>query len=201
MHIAVVSPLQLTTGNRTTALRIVGILKDLGHSTIIVDAFNARSFRFLAAPDFFVCIHAMRSAVPLLQAHKNTPMVLVLGGTDANDVLETTSRGALEGDDSVSKAQDSKVVQLTEKGELLLSVLEKSCAVVGFSTPLCDTARAVLTSSRRRLQGGPSVYEISQGVDLHESSVSPTPFVYPDVESGESPTPFLVTIDTYRSSS
>ena len=181
MHIAVVSPLQLTTGNRTTALRIVGILKDLGHTTIIVDAFNARSFRFLAAPDFFVCIHAMRSAVPLLRAHKNTPIVLVLGGTDANDVLEAAT--ALS-DGNASPTQGSEL-QLTEKGEILLSVLEKSCAVVGFSTPLCDTARAVLTSSC--LPVTPTVYEISQGVDLHESSVSPTPFVYPDVEPGKSP--------------
>ena len=257
MFIAVVSPLQLTTGNRTTALRIVAILNELGHKTIVVDAFNARSFRFLASPDAFVCIHAFRSAIPLLAVHERTPVVLVMGGTDANDTLVADDRAPGVGDANcngndndnddddnesvVDVACDTPAIEnrrrrrrhrhrqtrccrLTRKGEELRHVLQKSCAVVCFSTPLCDVVRSVLavgpstsriggdvamasTSAHGTQKGAnsdvsssiattttttittvtappafsaplPPVFEIPQGVDLHVSSVSPTPFVY-----------------------
>ena len=170
MQLKLVSPLTPMTGNRTTAERILGILRRLGNETALVDTAASDQFHSLRA-DRFVCIHAFRALVPLLAVQPGIRPVLVLGGTDANDIV------------------DAKSGLLTVKGQILFGVIQKVCVVVGFSKPLCDAVKEVYRrgTDASRIDAVPvaplpPVFQIAQGVDLRARlEVDVQQSLFPDI--------------------
>lgn len=81
MKISLITPAhkQTRTGNRTTALRWAGLLRQLGHRVQIVTAYEG------APADLMIALHAWRSAdsVRVWRAsHPGKPLILCLSGTD-----------------------------------------------------------------------------------------------------------------------
>ncbi len=84
---------QSKTGNRTTALRWAGMLREAGHRVRIDVDYNGEP------TDLVIAIHAWRSAASILRYRERFPggpLVVCLGGTDVNTFLkshpETTLR-------------------------------------------------------------------------------------------------------------
>jgi len=95
VKISVITPekKQAKSGNRTTALRWAGFLREAGHRVHIDTAYGGE------AADLMVAIHAWRSADSMLRYRErfpDGPLVIGLGGTDVNTFLkshpETTLR-------------------------------------------------------------------------------------------------------------
>ena len=85
MNIALVTPLSepalkgMVTGNDVTAWRWEAILKKLGHSVAMLDAYDGE------AVDALVALHARKSAVSIAKfskTHPNKPVIVALTGTD-----------------------------------------------------------------------------------------------------------------------
>src|SRR5512133_247916 len=101
MRIGIVTPAPSNSryGNRITALRWAGILKNLGHRTSIVQNYNGQPY------DLLIGLHARRSSSSVKRFHRDqpqSPIVLALTGTDlyrdirkhvgAKEVLELADR-------------------------------------------------------------------------------------------------------------
>ena len=118
---------------------------------------------------------------------KEVPVVTVMGGTDGNDIFidntfdDDDDDDDNDDDDEDDDGDDEIGTVLTKKGRQLREVLLQCIAVVGFSTPLCNTVRNVLAVNEQlpvhhhhhhhqhqHHQQLPNVVGISQGVRLEE---------------------------------
>lgn len=93
INIVFISPLLKSTGNETTASRIINGIKRFHHVTL-VDSSSNPSTEFLNNFDIILCLHAFRSGQYVLNAIK--PVITILGGTDCykewhnDDTLKVT---------------------------------------------------------------------------------------------------------------
>ena len=92
MKIGIVTPAPPHSryGNRVTALRWARILKDLGHSVTICQAYDGREF------DLLIALHASRSFPSISRFHREhpgRPLVVALTGTDLYGDLKEGQRG------------------------------------------------------------------------------------------------------------
>ena len=91
MRIQIVTPASAgsTHGNRITAVRWAGILKQLGHRVIITQSYDGKP------TDLLVALHARRSYRSIKRFHQNhpsLPIVVALTGTDVYRDLKTDPR-------------------------------------------------------------------------------------------------------------
>ena len=91
MKIQIVTPAppQSTYGNRVTAERWAGILKQLGHRVSISQRYG------LQPADLLIALHARRSRSSIMEfrrAHPDAPIVLALTGTDVYQDIHTNVR-------------------------------------------------------------------------------------------------------------
>ena len=91
MRIQIVTPASAgsTYGNRITAVRWAGILKQLGHRVSITQAYDGK------ATDLLVALHARRSYPSIKQFHQkhpDLPIVVALTGTDVYRDLKSDPR-------------------------------------------------------------------------------------------------------------
>ena len=91
MRIQIVTPASAgsTHGNRITAVRWAGILKQLGHRVIITQSYDGKP------TDLLVALHARRSYWSIKRFHQNhpsLPIVVALTGTDVYRDLKTDPR-------------------------------------------------------------------------------------------------------------
>jgi putative glycosyltransferase (TIGR04348 family) len=94
MRIAIVTPTAATprTGNRATATRWAGFLRELGHAVGVNAAPEG------GAPDLMIALHAWRSAEAIARFRRDDPdrpVVVALTGTDLYQYLHTEPRPTL----------------------------------------------------------------------------------------------------------
>ncbi|MDA0997360.1 MAG: selenoneine biosynthesis selenosugar synthase SenB [Proteobacteria bacterium] len=88
MKIGIITPAKKHSrnGNRATALRWAGMLRDHGHSVRIDEVYDGRPC------DLMIAIHAWRSAGSISRYREQAPagpLIVALGGTDVNTFLKT----------------------------------------------------------------------------------------------------------------
>ena len=99
-------------GNRTSALRWAGFLRDQGHNVDINTEYDGLNC------DMMIALHAWRSAEAISQyrsKYPNGPLIVALGGTDVNTFLESEKEVTLS---SMEKA-DALVCLHARIGEAL----------------------------------------------------------------------------------
>ena len=113
MRVQIVTPASAgsTYGNRITAVRWAGILKQLGHRVSITQTYDGR------ATDLLVALHARRSYQSIKrfhQQHASVPIVVALTGTDVYRDLKTDPRAmeSLEIASSIVALQPKALEQL-----------------------------------------------------------------------------------------
>ncbi len=94
MNVTIITPAPPRSrhGNRGTALRWAGILRQLGHAVSIRQQYRAGS------PDVLVALHARRSASSIErfhQRHPDRPLIVALTGTDLYGDIPAGDRDAL----------------------------------------------------------------------------------------------------------
>ncbi len=94
MQISLITPAekQSRNGNRTTALRWAGMLREAGHRVAIGVGYGG------APADLMIAIHAWRSAEPILgyrERYPVGPLVVCLSGTDVNTYLKSDPQPTL----------------------------------------------------------------------------------------------------------
>ena len=117
-------------GNRTSAVRWAGFLKDQGHSTQINTEYDG------SPCDLMIALHAWRSADAInryKEKHLHGPMIVALGGTDVNTFLKTEPEITLS---SMEKA-DALICLHDQIGEALPAhLLQKLHVIYQSATPL-----------------------------------------------------------------
>jgi len=88
MRIIIVTPAKKHTidGNRISAERWAGLLRQLGHDVSITVEYNQQP------ADLMIALHAYRSAKAIVgfkKLHPDLPLVVALGGTDVNLFLKS----------------------------------------------------------------------------------------------------------------
>lgn len=106
MRITIVTPARAgsTHGNRITAVRWAGILKQLGHRVSISQSYDRQP------ADLLIALHARRSYASVQRFHRqhsNAPIVVALTGTDLYRDLKTDPRA----EESLALAQRIVVLQ------------------------------------------------------------------------------------------
>src|SRR5689334_24198857 len=106
MRITIVTPAPAgsTHGNRITAVRWAGILKQLGHRVLISQSYDRQ------AADLLIALHARRSYASIERFHRRcsgAPLVVALTGTDLYRDLKTDPRA----EKSLALAQRIVVLQ------------------------------------------------------------------------------------------
>src|ERR1051325_12072564 len=91
MRITIVTPAPAgsTHGNRITAVRWAGILKQLGHRVLISQSYDRQ------AADLLIALHARRSYASIERFHRQcagAPIVVALTGTDLYRDLQRDPR-------------------------------------------------------------------------------------------------------------
>jgi len=94
MHIALITPAPAgsRSGNRATANRWARLLRGLGHRVDVLVEYRGES------PDLLIALHAWRSASAIrafAELHPDTPLVVVLTGTDAYRFIHTDPQETL----------------------------------------------------------------------------------------------------------
>eukprot|EP00906_Rhabdomonas_costata_P029688 RCo041928 len=93
-----ISPYTPASGNRTTASRLTGILRALGHEVTLVQPqkqSQAEMVAVVAEAGICVALHAWRSGVMLLgcaELFRSVPLVVIFGGTDVNEMYHEPDR-------------------------------------------------------------------------------------------------------------
>ena len=94
MHIGIITPAAARSlnGNRATAQRWAGFLRQLGHRVNITTEWDGRAY------DLLVALHAWRSASSIRdykQQHPNLPLILAMTGTDLYRFLDSHPEATL----------------------------------------------------------------------------------------------------------
>ncbi len=149
MQISLITPAkkQSKNGNRTTALRWAGMLREAGHRVRVDVEYTGE------AADLMIAIHAWRSAESI-QRFRNLfpggPLIVGLGGTDVNTFLKSEPKTTLR---SMEMA-DALICLHDLIGEALPSRLRRKLHVVHQSAlplpPSLAAVRSALRSAARR---------------------------------------------------
>lgn len=134
MKIALVTPtgLKTRTGNRNTAVRWAGMLREMGHQVALANEWDGRPV------DIMLALHARRSHASIRrfhEAHPELPLVLFLTGTDLyRDIRHDHSAQA-------SMRMATLLVTLQDQGPLELSpALRRKTRVLYQSAPIAAYA-------------------------------------------------------------
>ncbi|KAH9255355.1 hypothetical protein BASA81_006474 [Batrachochytrium salamandrivorans] len=133
----ILAPLALWTGNQSTALRFRAHLVSFGWRVVLVNSNSVKDFGKVCefwGVDFVLAIHAFRAGRFLLSCKPALPFVIVLGGTDMNEVnpppvLEVVRNVLL---------QAKSVVAFTA------SLYAKAAAILGNANKICIIPQSVL---------------------------------------------------------
>ena len=163
MRIQIVTPASAgsTYGNRITAIRWAGILKQLGHRVSITQAYDGKD------TDLLVALHARRSYPSVKQFHQkhpDLPVVVALTGTDIYRDLKSDPRAmeSLKIASSIVALQPKALEQLKRsvraKARVIYQSVEKrkrtkstsanhfDVCVIAHLRPVKDPFRAALAS-------------------------------------------------------
>lgn len=130
MRICIVTPAPPRSrhGNRTTALRWAKLLRELGHSVVVAQSYEAQRC------DVLVALHAFRSAASIERFHRRhprAPIIVALTGTDVY--------GDLTGDDltvgSLDLACACVVLQPLALNQLPAEVRTKTSVILQSAPP------------------------------------------------------------------
>jgi putative glycosyltransferase (TIGR04348 family) len=169
-------------GNRVTAVRWAGLLKQLGHRVVIASD-------YLDEPcDLMIALHAKRSAGAVFRyrkLHQHAPLVVALTGTDLYRDLRNFRRPhqVLDLADLVVSLQPLAAAELSppvkeklrviyQSAELTRGVIRKSrsffdVSVVGHLRPVKDPFRAAYAA--RRLPAGSRIRVLHAGQAMGEA--------------------------------
>lgn len=130
MRIGVITPAApgSTTGNRVTANRWAGILRQLGHQVSVAQSYDGRDL------DLLVAIHAIRSArsVAAYRAkYPARPLVVLLAGTDVYGPLYTDA----DGRETIASADRLVTLQDLAMDELRQEDRRKARTIVQSAVP------------------------------------------------------------------
>jgi putative glycosyltransferase (TIGR04348 family) len=135
MKVTIVTPAPPRSrhGNRGTALRWAGVLRELGHTPSIRQQFRAGS------PDMLVALHARRSAPSIQrfhQRHPRRPLIVALTGTDLYGDIPAGDADALQ---SLELATRLIVLHELPRDALPQQVMEKVRVI--YQSAICPPRR------------------------------------------------------------
>ena len=152
MKIILVTPAPPTSraGNRTTALRWAGLLRELGHEVTVTTHYRDEPV------DAMVAIHAWRSAAAIARfaaLHRRRPLVVLLAGTDLYGFMRSdpeTVLASLERADVVVGLHDLVGGELPERLRDKLAVVYQSASEPeSRSEPLSDCFEVLVVGHLR----------------------------------------------------
>ncbi|WP_342166376.1 selenoneine biosynthesis selenosugar synthase SenB [Methylobacterium sp. SD21] len=151
MRIAIATPHAATrrTGNRATATRWAGFLRELGHEPVINPAPDAES-------DLLIALHAWRSAETVARVraeHPDRPIVVVLTGTDLYHFLDADPGPTLRSLDLADRLvglHDKVADALAERYRSKLRVIHQSArGCAARESPLADAFEVLVVGHLR----------------------------------------------------
>ena len=137
MHIGIITPAAAKSlnGNRATALRWAGFLRQLGHKVSISVEWDG------SACDLMVALHAWRSAESIAafkQKHPTLPVILAMTGTDLYGFINTHPEPTLA---SIQSADRLVVLHRLAINVLPKNVHHKVCVIHQSAVPLSRPAK------------------------------------------------------------
>lgn len=184
MRILIVTPAppRSRKGNRITALRWAGLLRELGHRVTLAESYSGQPC------DLLIAMHARRSAESIRQFHDSrpdAPLILALTGTDLYRDIKTSraAQHSLKFADRLLLLQPAGVASLPAPLRAKARVIQQSAtglaklpsplssvfevAVIGHLRPVKDPFRAALAV--RALPSSSRIRVVHIGAALSEA--------------------------------
>jgi putative glycosyltransferase (TIGR04348 family) len=126
IHLVTPAKKRSRNGNRTSALRWAGILRQQGHKVRVDTDYNGESV------DLVIALHAWRSAAAIARYRSlfpSGPLIVALGGTDVNGFLKTdpeTTLGSMRFADALVCLHDLIAAELPVELREKLRVIRQS---------------------------------------------------------------------------